>query len=61
MFLSNRDLCWAIACGHLIVEPKPQTIDPTSIDLHLDHLSQAKVWNLERYRGREQTARRGRP
>src|SRR4051794_16837849 len=49
MYLSDRDLRWAIECGNLIVEPKPTKIDPTSIDLHLDHIDQAKVWDVDRY------------
>src|SRR5262249_38516579 len=50
MYLSNRDLRWAIECGRLIVDPLPSQIDPTSIDLHLDSVDQAKVWDIERYR-----------
>lgn len=47
MFLSDRDLRWAIETGRLKIEPRPDTIDPTSIDLHLDSIDQAKVWNME--------------
>ena len=39
MYLSDRDLQHAIETGRLIVEPKPKTIDSTSIDLHLDSQS----------------------
>jgi hypothetical protein len=49
MYLSDRDLRWAIECGTLIVDPKPQKIDSTSIDLHLDSLDQAKVWDVEAF------------
>ena len=49
MYLSDRDLLWAVERGSLIVEPKPATIDPTSIDLHLDSVDQAKVWDVEAY------------
>lgn len=49
MYLSDRDLRWAIERGSLIVEPKPTKIDPTSIDLHLDHIDQAKVWDVDQY------------
>src|SRR5437762_3301171 len=47
MFLSDRDLRWAIETGRLIVEPRPKKIDPTSIDLHLDSADQAKRWDME--------------
>lgn len=47
MYLSDRDLRWAIECGKLKVEPKPDRIEPTSIDLHLDVVEQAKVWDIE--------------
>ncbi|HEY2589514.1 MAG TPA: hypothetical protein VGI81_27455 [Tepidisphaeraceae bacterium] len=46
MYLSDRDLRWAIECGKLIVDPKPDKIDSTSIDLHLDSIDQAKVWDI---------------
>ena len=49
MYLSDRDLRWAIECGNLIVEPKPAKFDSTSIDLHLDSVEQAKVWDVEKY------------
>ena len=45
MYLSDRDLKQAIDEGQLIFEPYPQQIDPTSIDLHLDQVSEAKIWN----------------
>lgn len=46
MFLSDRDLKWVIDTGRLIIEPRPEKIDTTSIDLHLDSVDQAKIWNL---------------
>jgi dCTP deaminase len=49
MYLSDRDLLWAIEQGTLIVDPKPAKIDPTSIDLHLDSVEQAKVWDIEAF------------
>lgn len=49
MYLSDRDLSWAIERGTLIVEPKPTKIDPTSIDLHLDSIDQAKIWDVAAY------------
>ncbi len=48
MYLSDRDLAHAIRRNHLIVEPPPAKIDPTSIDLRLDGPGQAKVWDIAR-------------
>jgi deoxycytidine triphosphate deaminase len=53
MFLSDRDLRWAIAQGDLIVTEspgKPCLIGPTSIDLRLDSADQAKVWDIEAFK-----------
>ena len=53
MYLSNRDIFWAIECGKLIVDPRPEALTPkkgydeTSIDLHLGPSSNAKIWNLD--------------
>jgi dCTP deaminase len=51
MYLSNRDIKWAIDCGKLIVTPRPEEFgagyDETSIDLHLDAVDQAKIWDSE--------------
>ena len=47
MYLSDRDLAYAIQLGHLIVNP-PAKIDPTSIDLSLDHVDQAQIWDIGR-------------
>jgi dCTP deaminase len=49
MYLSDRDLDWAIRCGRLIINPRPLKIDATSIDLHLDSVDKARVWDIERY------------
>lgn len=47
MYLSDVDLRQAIECHDLIVDPLPDTeIGPTSIDLHLDSVAEAKVWDL---------------
>ena len=48
MYLSDRDLQWAREQGLLIVDPPPESTDigPTSIDLHLDSVEEAKVWDL---------------
>ncbi len=50
MFLSDRELKTAIASGALIVDPPPEKIDSNSIDLHLDKLEQAKIWDIESFR-----------
>ena len=62
MYLSNRDIKWAIECGKLIVDPSPDEwkdadrnsdprgYDETSIDLHLGPLSGAMVWDLDQMR-----------
>ncbi len=47
MYLSDRDIRWAIETGGLIIQPLPEKIDTTSIDLHLDKIEEAKVWDLD--------------
>ena len=49
MYLSDREMEYAIKCGRLIVEP-PTKIGPTSIDLHLDKVEQARIWDIGKYR-----------
>ncbi|HQU45951.1 MAG TPA: hypothetical protein PK867_24265, partial [Pirellulales bacterium] len=61
MFLSGRDLQWAIECGKLIFRPPPEKIDATSIDLHLDSIEHAKVWDIEKFSKRERAVGRNRP
>jgi dCTP deaminase len=39
----------AIRCGRLILDP-PTQIGPTSIDLHLDSVEEAKVWDIELFK-----------
>jgi deoxycytidine triphosphate deaminase len=52
MYLSNRDIKWAIDCGKLIVDPRPEDCKPrkgydeTAIDLHLGPIETAKIWDL---------------
>lgn len=65
MYLSGRDIKWAIDCGKLTVDPRPEELpspkgyDETSIDLHLGPIESARVWNLgglrevDRRRGRD--------
>jgi dCTP deaminase len=54
MFQSDRDIKFAISRGLLIVEvpegTKPPKIDPSSIDLRLDNISEAKVWDILAYK-----------
>ena len=56
MYLSNRDIRWAIQRGLLIVNPPPDEektgYDETSIDLHLDDTAKAaRVWDMDAFRG----------
>jgi dCTP deaminase len=50
MFLSNRDIVWAITGGRLIANPRPEEwgagYDETSIDLHLDKPEEAFIWDV---------------
>ena len=48
MYLSDVDLREAVKCGDLIVSPIPdKEIGPTSIDLHLGSIEEAKVWDFK--------------
>ncbi len=49
MYLSDRDLAWAIETGRLIVEPPPEKIDATSLDLHLGNIADAKIWDIDQF------------
>jgi dCTP deaminase len=46
MYLSDWELEDAVKAGKLIVDPAPATYDTTSIDLHLDSIEEAKVWDI---------------
>ncbi len=64
MYLSNRDIKWAIECGKLIVDPPPDEFgagyDETAIDLHLDSIDRgARVWDIEAYNRQESVKRSG--
>ena len=48
MYLSDREMAEAIRTGRLIVDP-PTKIGPTSIDLHLDSIKAARVWDIEKF------------
>lgn len=54
MYLSDRDLKFAVETGQLIVDPPPKEYDTTSIDLHLDSVDQAKVWNVTAFKQKQQ-------
>jgi dCTP deaminase len=48
VYLSDVDLREAVKCGDLIIEPLPdKEIGPTSIDLHLDSVEEAAIWDFE--------------
>jgi dCTP deaminase len=59
MFLSDRDLRFVLEAKQLIFDPPPEEIDTTSIDLHLDKVSEAKVWDVAAFE--KQQADAGRP
>jgi len=61
MYLSDRDLEYAIDCGKLVFRPRPEKIDATSIDLHLDAVSEAKIWNMQKFSEHEFATGRKRP
>ena len=49
MYLSDRDIRWAIETGALVL-PADAKVDPSSVDLRLDNVDQAKVWDIESYK-----------
>jgi dCTP deaminase len=49
MYLSDRDLEFAVQTGQLIVDPPPAEYDTTSIDLHLDRIEAAQVWDVQAF------------
>ena len=55
MYLSDRDIHWAIENKKLIVDPPPSEFDATSIDLHLDNPNEAKIWDIETFRKEKET------
>ncbi|HEV3385691.1 MAG TPA: hypothetical protein VG097_12825 [Gemmata sp.] len=57
MFLSDRDIRLALATGQLIVHPVPTEIDTTGIDVHLDKIDEARIWDTTAYA--DQQARAG--
>jgi dCTP deaminase len=61
MYLSDRDLAWAIETGRLIVDPPPARIDATSLDLHLGRIDDAKIWDIQRFAGDMRDSGKPRP
>jgi len=61
MYLSDRDIAEAIEKGRLIFEPRPAKIDPTSIDLQLDAIETAKIWDIFEYTKHQDAAGMSRP
>lgn len=55
MYLSDRDLKFAVETRQLIVNPAPKEYDTTSIDLHLDNVNEAKVWNVEEFKRKQES------
>ena len=53
MYLSDRELREAIDNRTLIVDPVGE-IGPSSIDIHLDDVEQAQVWDIEKVREHNQ-------
>jgi dCTP deaminase len=53
MYLSDRDVQWAIERKLLIVESpegdRSPKVDPSSVDLRLDRIDEAKVWDIAAY------------
>ncbi len=56
MYLSDRDLRFALDTNQLIVNPPPMEIDTTSIDLHLDKIEAAKVWDVKAFTRQQEDA-----
>lgn len=55
MYLSDRDLKFAVETGQLIVNPAPEEYDTTSIDLHLDNVNEAKIWNVAEFKRKQES------
>jgi hypothetical protein len=49
MYLSDRDLEHAHDLGDLILDPRPREFGPSGIDLHLDTIAEARVWDPRLY------------
>lgn len=60
-YLSDRDLRDALESGKLIVEPRPEFIDATSIDLRLGDIEEAKIWDIQNFADDQRDSGRSRP
>lgn len=56
MYLSDRDLEFAVRTGQLIVNPPPRDYDTTSIDLHLGPVEEAKIWDVAAFEKQQSDA-----
>lgn len=61
MYLSDRDIAWAIETGKLTVDPRPEKIDATSIDLRLDSIENAKIWDIPKFMQHQNSVGASRP
>ena len=48
MYLSDRDLKYAVECKDLIIDPSPTEYGLSGVDLHLDKIEEAKIWDPDR-------------
>ncbi len=60
MYLSDRDILWAVEKGTLVIRPQSK-VDPTSIDLHLDRVEEAQIWDTDKIIERNQAAGKDEP
>jgi dCTP deaminase len=61
VYLVDRDLAYAIECKKLVFRPPPKKFDQTSIDMHLDKIETAKIWDIDRFVKHNANAGRMRP
>ncbi len=56
MFLSDRDIRFALSTHQLIIDPAPTEIDTTGVDVHLDKIEEAKVWDTAAFAAQQTRA-----
>lgn len=56
MYLSDNELKAALDDGTLIVEPRPQIIDASSIDVHLGPIESVTIWDEAQWERDERAA-----
>jgi hypothetical protein len=61
VYLTDGCIQKAIERGALIFSPEPDSVDPSSVDLHLDGVSEAKIWDIDKFREHELSKGAGRP